>query len=257
MKKSILLFLLLIIVAGSACVQEQVQPPTTTQPATTQPPPILPPVTTTQPSATAQPLVTAAPTTTAPPTTAPPITTQPPLAKTLETYDVAVAEDSNLRIVITGKVRNNGNEPQFNVKVAATLYDEFGQVMKTEKSVPIDMLASGQIADFKITSDILRSKVVKYTLEAESGLTATPAPETKTTIYIRNFVFNPSTVTIKAGATIIWINEDSAPHRIKSDNFNSETLNKGVSFKFKFETKGTHDYVCGIHPSMRGRIVVE
>jgi len=75
-------------------------------------------------------------------------------------------------------------------------------------------------------------------------------------ISIRNFAFNPDTITVKKGATVTWTNNDSAPHQIKSDTFNSGALGNGQSFSYAFENAGTFDYSCAIHPSMTGTITV-
>ena len=77
------------------------------------------------------------------------------------------------------------------------------------------------------------------------------------TIIIKNFEFNPSEITIQQGTTLKWINEDSAPHNIKSDIINSDTFGLGGLFEFKFENTGIYDYICGIHPYMKGRVIVE
>lgn len=77
------------------------------------------------------------------------------------------------------------------------------------------------------------------------------------TVTIQNFLFNPATLTVKQGTKVTWTNQDSAPHRIKSDTFNSSDLNQGDKFEFTFDKKGSFDYVCGIHPSMLGKIIVE
>ena len=76
-------------------------------------------------------------------------------------------------------------------------------------------------------------------------------------ILIQNFAFSPQTLTVNAGTTVTWTNDDSAPHTIKSDAFTSPVMNKGGSFSFKFDNKGSYDYSCSIHPSMKGKIVVE
>jgi len=80
---------------------------------------------------------------------------------------------------------------------------------------------------------------------------------TENKIVIKNFTFSPATLTIKSGATVTWANEDPVPHNIKSDTFNSEVFNKGESFQFKFNNTGTYDYTCGIHPNMKGEIIVQ
>jgi plastocyanin len=75
-------------------------------------------------------------------------------------------------------------------------------------------------------------------------------------VSIKNFAFNPATLTVKTGTTVVWTNDDSAPHQIKSDNFNSLALSSGQSFSFLFSTVGQYDYSCAIHPSMKGKIIV-
>ncbi|MDO8668292.1 MAG: cupredoxin family copper-binding protein [bacterium] len=77
------------------------------------------------------------------------------------------------------------------------------------------------------------------------------------TVNIENFSFNSNSVTIKKGTTVTWINNDSAPHEIKSTGFNSEILSKDQSFSFTFNEAGTFGYSCSIHPSMTGEIIVE
>ena len=76
-------------------------------------------------------------------------------------------------------------------------------------------------------------------------------------VTIQNFAFNPGTLTVKQGTKVTWTNQDSAAHKIKSDTFNSPSLNQGDTFEFVFTAKGSYDYSCSIHPSMTGKIVVE
>lgn len=92
-----------------------------------------------------------------------------------------------------------------------------------------------------------------------TGGTTTQAPikVEANTITIQNFSFNPGTLTVKQGTKVTWSNQDSAIHRIKSDTFNSQDLSQGDKFEFTFKDKGSFDYICGIHPSMQGKIVIE
>lgn len=78
-----------------------------------------------------------------------------------------------------------------------------------------------------------------------------------TSVTIKGFAFNPSTLTVARGATVTWTNEDSASHDIKSANFISPALIRGGSFSYTFDQAGTYDYSCGIHPSMKGIIIVQ
>ncbi len=89
---------------------------------------------------------------------------------------------------------------------------------------------------------------------------ATEQPQTQVaadTITIKNFSFTPDTLTVPQGTKVTWINQDPATHTITSDSFHSSDLNRGDSFDFTFTSKGTFDYSCSIHPSMKGKIVVE
>ena len=86
------------------------------------------------------------------------------------------------------------------------------------------------------------------------------------TVVIKDFAFRPDTVTIKAGTTVTWINQDDAPHKVASNphpahtdlpGLVSGTLSKGDSYSFTFTETGTFGYHCHLHPSMLGTIIVE
>ena len=73
------------------------------------------------------------------------------------------------------------------------------------------------------------------------------------TITIKDFAFNPADLTVKAGDTVTFINEDGAPH---TGGFDTGNLSTGQSAAFKFSTAGTFSYFCAVHPSMKGSITV-
>lgn len=83
-----------------------------------------------------------------------------------------------------------------------------------------------------------------------------PVKVTKT-INIQNFAFSPASFTVKKGTKVVWTNNDSAPHQIKSALFNSDSLSKGQTYSFTFDNVGAFPYICAIHPSMQGTIIVE
>ncbi len=79
----------------------------------------------------------------------------------------------------------------------------------------------------------------------------------KVVVTIKDFKFSPETVVVKAGTTIVWKNEDKASHTIKFSNWQSQELFQGDTVEKTFDTPGTFDYSCGIHPSMKGSVKVE
>ncbi len=78
-------------------------------------------------------------------------------------------------------------------------------------------------------------------------------------VAIRGFKFVPAEVNIKVGETIVWTNEDSAPHTVESldDILKSDELSKGDTFSYTFTKPGKHEYICGIHPYMKGSVTVQ
>ena len=78
-------------------------------------------------------------------------------------------------------------------------------------------------------------------------------------VAIADFAFSPATLTITAGDTVTWTNEDPVVHTATSTTgaFDSGDLAQGESFSLTFTTPGTYAYLCTPHPSMTGQIVVE
>ena len=78
----------------------------------------------------------------------------------------------------------------------------------------------------------------------------------ETAIAINGFRFDPLTVTVKPGTKVIWKNLDSVSHTVKFDDWESQELFKSDTVEHTFSKKGTYDYRCGLHSSMKGRIIV-
>jgi len=79
------------------------------------------------------------------------------------------------------------------------------------------------------------------------------------TAKIDNFTFVPARLTVKAGTTVTWRNEDDIPHTVTSVTqlFKSRALDTDDSFSFTFTESGTYEYFCSLHPRMTATIVVE
>lgn len=94
--------------------------------------------------------------------------------------------------------------------------------------------------------------------------TAIPETADEVRIEMRNTRFNPRTLSIKQGTTVIWTNEDSIIHTVTSGTRNNESgifdsgnMSGGQTFSYTFNDKGTFDYFCRPHPGMDGTIIVE
>ena len=84
------------------------------------------------------------------------------------------------------------------------------------------------------------------------------APAADANVSIAGFAFSPASVTVKAGGTVKWTNNDSAPHTATDLNnaFTSGTLAQGATYSFKFTTPGTYTYHCLVHSTMANATVV-
>jgi plastocyanin len=91
--------------------------------------------------------------------------------------------------------------------------------------------------------------------------TSTGAPAAGgTTLTIENFAYSPATLTVAPGTTVSVTNRDGSQHDVDSDEdglFKTKLLGKNETITFKAPTKaGSYSYICSVHPSMKGSLVV-
>lgn len=77
-------------------------------------------------------------------------------------------------------------------------------------------------------------------------------------VTIKNFEFAPRSITVNVGDSIAWTNQDDVAHTATASDgsFDTGNLSKGQSGSHTFDTPGTYAYICSIHPSMKGTVVV-
>ena len=72
----------------------------------------------------------------------------------------------------------------------------------------------------------------------------------------------PSSVTVPAGSTVTWSNDDTAAHTVTSSpdspmQFNSDLFLAGATYDVTFDDPGEYPYLCIVHPWMVGTVIVE
>ena len=79
------------------------------------------------------------------------------------------------------------------------------------------------------------------------------------TIVMKNFAFEPATLTVPIGTTISVRNEDGTPHTVTADNglFSTGDIAAGQVVTFRVTSKGTFPYHCAIHEFMHGSLTVK
>lgn len=93
------------------------------------------------------------------------------------------------------------------------------------------------------------------------NIVADPAPADARQVVIYDYKFKPQTLTVPRGATVSWINRDTAPHtatrRNSDEGFDSGNLTFEAGYTYTFQASGNFTYLCIYHPGMQGTIVVE
>ena len=109
-----------------------------------------------------------------------------------------------------------------------------------------------------------RPLLLLVTILALAGLSAIQLPpvataQSATVVAIKNFSFNPGSVTVVIGVnnTVTWTNQDSVTHTVTADDgsFNG-TVRPGTTFTYTFTTAGSFAYHCSIHKFMQGTVKV-
>jgi len=87
---------------------------------------------------------------------------------------------------------------------------------------------------------------------------AAPPPPAVTTVHLRDFAYAPRDLTVSAGSTVRFVNDDGEAHTVTAadHSFDSAGLDTGDAWTHRFATPGTYRYFCALHPYMHGTIVV-
>ncbi|NTV27253.1 MAG: cupredoxin family copper-binding protein, partial [Methanothrix sp.] len=83
-------------------------------------------------------------------------------------------------------------------------------------------------------------------------------PRYTNSVEIKNFSFQPSSITVSPGTMVTWVNNDPMGHTVSSsgETFNSGNMATGDMFNFTYSIPGSYQYQCLIHPSMVGYVIV-
>jgi plastocyanin len=79
-----------------------------------------------------------------------------------------------------------------------------------------------------------------------------------TQVMIEGYTYHPMMLRVSRGITVTWTNEDSVAHSVtfRNDMADSGLLNEGQTFRYTFQTAGTYQYYCSVHPYMRATVIV-
>lgn len=105
---------------------------------------------------------------------------------------------------------------------------------------------------------VVGSIVLSVLWNQDSGDSSADTGGGTTSVSISDFAFRAAEITVSVGDEVTWTNADSFAHSVVATDgsFVSESLSGGESFSHSFDQAGAFNYVCGIHASMTGTIIV-
>lgn len=93
-----------------------------------------------------------------------------------------------------------------------------------------------------------------------AGTFPTAAAQAKTgatDVNIASFAFGPGKITVAPGQSVSWTNTDDSPHQVAVAGRKTGVLLRGQTEALAFNSEGLFDYVCSLHPSMKGQVEVK
>jgi plastocyanin len=77
-------------------------------------------------------------------------------------------------------------------------------------------------------------------------------------VVIHGLKYEPETLVVRRGDTVVWVNDDPMPHTVTAaGEFDSRTIEAGKSWRFIAHRAGNYRYVCTLHSNMQGSLRVE
>ncbi len=75
---------------------------------------------------------------------------------------------------------------------------------------------------------------------------------------MQNFAYQMANIQVRAGTTVTWTNQDNVPHSVtfKNGMKDSGLFYQEQSFSYTFNTPGTYQYYCTVHPYMVATVTV-
>jgi plastocyanin len=105
----------------------------------------------------------------------------------------------------------------------------------------------------------MRRAIAVLSIRMAGTRVAALPPAAPADVTITGFAFGPAKLSGQSGKPVTWLNQDDSPHMIvvPSAKLATGMLAKGQSGALTFGTPGTYDYICGLHPAMKGSVEIK
>jgi plastocyanin len=109
----------------------------------------------------------------------------------------------------------------------------------------------------RLLPTVLAAISVAGVMHASVLMAASPKKETHT-VTMEATGFSPATLTVNAGDRVVWVNKDPFPHTATAKAvFDSGPIAPNKRWTYTASKRGDFAYVCTLHPTMKGRLVVK
>lgn len=88
---------------------------------------------------------------------------------------------------------------------------------------------------------------------------ALPSPPRRHVVEMRGMAFHPAVLEVAPGDTVVWVNRDIVPHTATAaarPGWTTGNLTQGQSGRHIARRTGEAPYICELHPTMQGKLVI-
>lgn len=104
-----------------------------------------------------------------------------------------------------------------------------------------------------------RAALLAVALVAATSAGCQDAKPRRHDVTIRAFQYEPATLKVAVGDTVVWLNEDVVPHTATAADagWDSGSIGSRGSARVVIRRKGAQSYLCAFHPNMRAELSAE
>jgi plastocyanin len=78
------------------------------------------------------------------------------------------------------------------------------------------------------------------------------------TVTVEGVAYQPAVLVVRRGDTVAWVNKDPFPHTVTASGaFDSHVIPAGGTWKYLARKAGDYEYICTLHPNMKGVLTVQ
>lgn len=109
-----------------------------------------------------------------------------------------------------------------------------------------------------VPAALAAAALVLFAITTVAAARPVDAPARHGDVEIKDDFFDPASLTVQPGKTVVWAHEGANPHTVSADDgsFQSGTMFNGQTFQHTFTSVGTFSYFCQVHGGMAGVIEV-